>query len=74
MAGNNTGREPQRTCCICRKKLAKGDLLRFVWQQDGVVLDQRQILPGRGAYCCGEKCAQLLLVSRKKWKRLFRLE
>ncbi len=40
---------PVRTCIGCRRPAGKTELVRLVWQQ-GVVLDHRQRLPGRGAY------------------------
>jgi len=39
-----------RTCVGCRERTAKSDLLRLVWQDFGVVVDQRHAKPGRGAY------------------------
>ncbi|MCP3889638.1 MAG: YlxR family protein [Desulfobulbaceae bacterium] len=67
-------KQPIRTCCVCRSKMPKYDLQRFVWKDEGVVADPDFILPGRGAYCCTkEKCLQLFLAKKKKWKRLFRL-
>jgi predicted RNA-binding protein YlxR (DUF448 family) len=40
-------------CAICRKRLAKRDLLRLVKHPDGGLrLDPEARLPGRGAYLC----------------------
>ena len=43
---------PERTCVACRKKGARGELLRLVASPDGVVIDYSEKLPGRGAYVC----------------------
>lgn len=40
---------PIRTCVGCRARAAKVDLLRIAWQ-GGLVVDERQTAPGRGAY------------------------
>jgi uncharacterized protein len=66
--------EPRRTCCACREKRGKKELRRYVWRDGEIVADPAQILPGRGAYCCGEKrCQQLFFTREKLWKRVFRL-
>ena len=63
-----------RTCSSCGTKKPKDSLNRFVWLNEKVEPDPRQIQPGRGAYCCkDELCFRLLLDRKKKWKRLFRL-
>ncbi len=65
---------PTRTCSSCGTKKPKDLLYRFVWLNEMVEPDPRQIKPGRGAYCCkDEPCFRLLLDRKKKWKRLFRL-
>lgn len=44
---------PIRTCIGCRKTFPKRQLLRFVLQEtEGIQIDERQQLPGRGAYLC----------------------
>jgi predicted RNA-binding protein YlxR (DUF448 family) len=66
--------EPLRTCCSCGNKEPKHSLQRFVWKNEMVEADPRQVMPGRGVYCCkNEQCFRLLLDKKKKWKRLFRL-
>jgi hypothetical protein len=41
---------PQRTCVGCRKVLPKRSLIRIVRTPDGVLVDLKGKLPGRGAY------------------------
>jgi hypothetical protein len=65
---------PLRTCCSCGTKKPKYSLQRFVWNNEKVDIDLKQIKPGRGVYCCkDEQCFRLLFDKKKKWKRLFRL-
>ena len=45
---------PERSCVGCRRKRAKGDLLRIVRTADRIRFDPQQRLPGRGAYLCPE--------------------
>ena len=49
---------PQRSCIVCRLKVAKDELLRIVRCPDGTLsLDLSGRLPGRGAYVCDSvKC------------------
>lgn len=46
------GHIPERTCVACRTKAPKWELVRFVVKDREVFLDERAILPGRGAYLC----------------------
>jgi uncharacterized protein len=41
---------PVRTCIGCRERTEKSELLRIVARDNGISIDHRQILPGRGAY------------------------
>lgn len=43
---------PQRTCVGCRRTRPKSQLSRLVVTEDTVRWDDRQRLPGRGAYVC----------------------
>ena len=44
---------PTRTCLGCRRRRAKGGLVRLARRADGtVVVDARGGQPGRGAYVC----------------------
>ena len=46
-------RLPQRTCIICRQTAGKRSLVRIVrTANDGVQIDERGKVPGRGAYLC----------------------
>ncbi|WP_041916244.1 YlxR family protein [Desulfocapsa sulfexigens] len=67
---------PVRTCIICRKKVAKDMLHRYVWQfkEATAVLDRQQRMSGRGVYCCKEgKCVEKFSSPKQVWKRAFRL-
>ena len=43
---------PQRMCAACRTRGGKEDFFRVVKTEQGAVLDEKQKLPGRGAYLC----------------------
>ncbi|APH44717.1 nucleic-acid-binding protein [Microbacterium sp. 1.5R] len=42
--------EPVRTCVGCRTRAPRAALLRVVSQNDILILDERAVLPGRGAW------------------------
>lgn len=41
---------PERTCVGCRRPAPKSTLVRLVRAERSVVVDPRQVAPGRGAY------------------------
>ncbi len=60
---------PVRTCVGCRRTAPKAALVRLVWDDatGAVVVDQRQVLPGRGCYLhpgCGAQAVQRRAVGR----------
>ena len=60
---------PIRTCLGCRRKQARAELVRLVWDAaaGAVVIDARQVLPGRGCYVhrgCGATTARRRVVGR----------
>ncbi len=57
----------QRTCLGCATKAKKQDLVRLVMSSGFLVADKKQVLPGRGVYCCRNvQCYQRLVKQRKK--------
>lgn len=58
--------EPMRTCVGCRGRKAKTHLLRFVLDdRRHLVLDEKQLRKGRGAYLCAEsRCLDRALAKR----------
>ncbi len=60
--------QPERTCIGCRIRDTKSALTRVVWQPEfaAVSLDEKQSLPGRGAY------VHLLLPCLEKGQRRVR--
>lgn len=53
------GHTPIRTCVVCRRRRPKRELVRIVASPQGVALDERAQLPGRGAYVCPDPaCVQ----------------
>lgn len=58
---------PVRTCLGCGSKSKKVELVRLVVTAGSLVVDRKQALPGRGAYCCRNlRCYQRLVKQRKK--------
>ena len=55
---------PERMCIVCRKMYPKHELIKFVREENIVVVDNNQKKFGRGAYICkNEECIAL---ARKK--------
>lgn len=46
---------PTRQCVICRERVPKPDLIRFVVVDGEVDIDRTGKKDGRGAYLCGKK-------------------
>ncbi|MFO8030923.1 MAG: DUF448 domain-containing protein [Desulfohalobiaceae bacterium] len=63
---------PYRTCIICRQKLPKSTMQRFVCGQEeqgySLLQDTSQTKPGRGFYVCSEECQAKLSRSRA-WQK-----
>ena len=62
---------PIRTCVVCGQKDYKSNLLRITCYKGKIKLDEKQRLPGRGAYVCSKSCLQKLN-SLRIWKKLAR--
>ena len=63
--GEGQKKSPQRSCCGCRVKLDKSELIRVVRRPEGeIVLDRTGRASGRGAYLCPN--AGCLKLARKK--------
>ncbi|WAM34782.1 RNase P modulator RnpM [Caldicellulosiruptor morganii] len=55
---------PNRKCVGCQEVKPKNQLLRIAKNDRGVFIDEKQRLPGRGAYLC--KKAECLHLAKKK--------
>jgi len=56
-----------RTCLGCGAKAPKATLVRFVALDGCLVIDGKQVAPGRGAYCCRKtRCYQQFVKQQKK--------
>lgn len=42
--------DPVRTCVACRARESRSELLRIVLQDGRLIVDDRGVLPGRGAW------------------------
>ena len=57
---------PERTCCVCRTKCAKTELLRIVKNKDGKIgLDLMQNKDGRGFYVCNKEECKTRFLEKK---------
>jgi len=56
---SNAKRRPGRTCIICRKKKPKQSMVRLVASGNGVKVDVKAKLDGRGIYICLSKECRL---------------
>ena len=65
--------EPTRTCIGCRGRSSKAELVRLVCEASRVVVDDRQVKPGRGAYLHGCVACLDLAVRRRAAARALRV-
>jgi predicted RNA-binding protein YlxR (DUF448 family) len=64
---------PARTCVGCRGRAGKHELARFVrTDRDVLTLDERQVLPGRGAYLHRRASCWDAAVKRRAFARALR--
>ena len=58
-----------RRCIGCMKSRPKQELNRYTLKEDGYILDEKYLAPGRGIYVCkgSEECL-------KKAKKRYKLE
>ncbi len=63
---------PERTCVGCRTRATVNELVRLVAASGGVELDQRQRLPGRGAWVHPRRDCIEIATRRKAWARALR--
>ncbi len=62
---------PVRSCIGCGARKAQSELTRVAVGPEGVVVDRKRRVPGRGAYLCGAGCLTAA-VKRKAFGRAFR--
>jgi uncharacterized protein len=49
---SHAGHLPERSCIICKKKIDRSSLLKFVILNEQVIFDMKMQLSGRGYYVC----------------------
>lgn len=65
--------EPVRTCVGCRTRAPRSALIRVVSQNNTLILDERAVMPGRGAWVHPTKeCADAAL-RRRAFARALRV-
>jgi len=66
---------PVRTCLACGLRKRKSELIRFVFEDGELVMDERQIKQRRGAYVCdNEECRETGLKKNKLLRSLQGIE
>lgn len=62
-----------RTCVACRQRLPREQLLRVVQRGGQLVVDERSVFPGRGAWVHNDTQCFELAVSRRAFLRALRV-
>ncbi|WP_083506476.1 YlxR family protein [Leucobacter sp. G161] len=64
--------DPIRTCVACRTRAARAELLRVVVRDGHLIIDDRAVLPGRGAWVHETAECMNLAVQRGTFARALR--
>ncbi|GAA2827392.1 hypothetical protein GCM10010471_06110 [Leucobacter komagatae] len=64
--------DPIRTCVACRTRAARAELLRVVVRDGHLIVDERAVLPGRGAWVHETAECMNLAVQRGTFTRALR--
>jgi|WetSurMetagenome_2_1015567.scaffolds.fasta_scaffold229311_2 uncharacterized protein len=51
---SHAGHIPERSCVICKKKIDRSSLLKFVILSEQVIFDIKSQMMGRGYYICND--------------------
>lgn len=64
-----------RTCCVCRKKMLKSDMIRVAKSAEGnIFIDETGKADGRGAYICRSDECKNKLKKLKSLNRAFKCQ
>ncbi|MFT4157693.1 MAG: YlxR family protein [Microbacterium sp.] len=66
--------EPVRTCVGCRARAPRASLLRVVSQSGILVIDERAVLPGRGAWLHPTQACMDAALRRRALTRALRVD
>lgn len=67
--------EPLRTCIGCGQVMPQDKLIRISRDKNGrISVDRDRLLPGRGAYICGDADCVEKVIKKRKLNRAFRTE
>ncbi|WP_209705877.1 YlxR family protein [Leucobacter exalbidus] len=64
--------DPVRTCVACRKRASRADLLRVVLSENQLLVDDRAVFPGRGAWVHPSSACFEQAVTRSVFARALR--
>ncbi len=62
-----------RTCCVCKKKQDKKNMIRITLVNDEVYLDNLKQKTGKGCYVCNDNSCKTALISKKILNRVYKL-
>ncbi|WP_431779802.1 YlxR family protein [Microbacterium aurantiacum] len=65
--------EPVRMCVACRARVPRTTLLRVVARESVLVIDERAVLPGRGAWVHASSACMGVAVKRRAFVRALRV-
>lgn len=71
---STTKKIPERMCVVCRKLQPKTQLIRLALQDNQIVIDTTQKLPGRGVWIDKNSECITNLQKRKVLNRIFKRE
>ncbi|MFT4260510.1 YlxR family protein [Microbacterium sp.] len=66
--------EPVRTCVGCRTRAPRASLLRVVSQDGILIIDERAVLPGRGAWLHPTQTCMDAALRRRAFARALRVD
>ena len=65
-------KEVLRTCCVCRTKQDKYNMIRIVNCQDNFIVDNKKQFTGKATYVCKTETCQNMLLKKKALNRVFK--
>ncbi|WP_349308690.1 YlxR family protein [Microbacterium sp. MM2322] len=65
--------EPVRTCVGCRARAPRSSLLRIVARDGALVIDEKAVLPGRGAWVHDTDTCVSTAIKRRAFGRALRV-
>lgn len=64
--------KPIRMCVACKERFEKEQLIRFVKQDDNIVVDKTKNIFTRGCYLCSKQSCKEKLIKQKILNKVFK--